>query len=211
MQPHPSNSMRLLINLSFLTLILSASAWAQLPISIGVKAGVPLTDAFSATQINSSTTAYSDSKNYIVGPMVELRLPFGLGAEADALYRPLNVTTRTSSFLSGSGLVAVSNTNPDTNTNYSSWEFPILAKYRFRFPIVRPYVEAGPSFRTLSSNISYLSNTGITFGAGVDVHFLLHIAPEFRYTHWGSDSTSGRLGSIQSKQDQVEFLVGFSF
>ena len=40
---------------------------------------------------------FSASKNYVVGPMVELNLPFGLAVEADALYRPLNVTTETQS------------------------------------------------------------------------------------------------------------------
>ena len=200
-QPHLLISMRLFTNLSLLIFTLSASAFAQLPISVGVKAGVPLTDAFSTTQTNSANVGYSDSKNYIVGPMVELRLPFGLGAEADALYRPLNLTTAVST----NGVVATS------NTNYSTWEFPILAKYRFPFPIVKPYLEAGPSFRTRSSSLTYLSNKGITVGAGVDVHFLLHIAPEFRYTHWGSDSAVSSITPVQSKQDQVEFLVGFSF
>src|SRR6185312_6856249 len=101
--------------------------------------------------------------------------------------------------------------------DYSSWEFPILAKYRFGFPIVHPYIEAGPSFRATS--ISNLSNNGVTVGAGVEVQaLLLRIAPEFRYTHWSSDSktapTSFLLGTLtpfSSKQDQVEFLVGFSF
>jgi hypothetical protein len=199
-QSHPVRSMRLFAKLSLLIFALSASAWAQFPLSVGVKAGVPLTDAFSTTQLNSVFNGYSDSKNYIVGPMVELRLPFGLGAEADALYRPLNIATR-----------ALNDVSATSNSNYSSWEFPILAKYRFPFPIVKPYLEAGPSFRSLSSNISYLSNTGVTFGAGVDVHFLLHIAPEFRYTHWGSDSSTVNFTRTSSKQDQVEFLVGFSF
>jgi len=49
----------------------------------------------------------------------------------------------------------------------------------------------------------------------------LRIAPQLRYTHWGSDGQS--LGSIAgdfvatsilappSQQNQAEFLVGFSF
>jgi len=143
-----------------------------------------------------------------VGPMIELRLPFHLAVEADALYRPLNVTTTTTN---GATVTA------SASSDYSSWEFPILAKYRFGFPIVHPYIEAGPSFRTTSSSISNLSNNGVTVGAGVEVHaLLLRIAPEFRYTHWSSDSKTALTGLVtqtpfSSKQDQVEFLVGFSF
>jgi hypothetical protein len=41
---------------------------------------------------------------------------------------------------------------------------------------------------------------------------VIHVAPEFRYTHWSADSTPAAGQTyIQSKQDQVEFLVGFSF
>jgi hypothetical protein len=184
-------------------LFLSTGAFAQLPIGVGVKAGVPITDSISATQLTSSIFTSPDSKNYIVGPMVELRLPFHLAVEADALYRPLNVAVRT-------GTTTIS------STNYSTWEFPVLAKYRFSFPIVHPYLEVGPSWRSTANNISNFSGTGITFGAGVEVQaLLLRVAPEFRYTHWGADSGSAVAGLTQgpfaSKQDQVEFLVGFSF
>ncbi len=190
--------MRLFSKLSLSILFSSAACFAQFPISIGVKAGVPLTDSFNTTTLGNDVTGYTSSKNYIVGPMAELKLPFHLSVEADALYRPLNLTINNSGVISGS--------------NHANWEFPILAKYHFSFPIVKPYLEAGPSFRTTSS-INYLSNNGVTFGAGVDVHALiLRISPEFRYTHWSSDS-SPVVGNpyISSKQDQAEFLVGFSF
>jgi hypothetical protein len=189
--------------------LLSGAAFAQLPFSVGVKAGVPITDGFSKTEIAPNIFSYSDSTNYIIGPTVELRLPFHLSVEADALYRPLNVTTSTNP--SGSTVTA------KTSSDYSSWEFPILAKYHFPFPIVTPYLEAGPSFRTTASRIDNLSNNGVTVGAGADVKALfLRISPEFRYTHWSSDSepaSSFLLAptTVSSKQDQVEFLVGFSF
>jgi hypothetical protein len=200
--------MGLFSKLSLSLLFLSAGAFAQLPFGLGIKAGVPITDGFSKTQLDPSTYAASNSRNYIVGPMVELRLPFHLAVEADALYRPLNVTTTTTN---GTTVTA------SASSDYSSWEFPILAKYRFGFPIVHPYIEAGPSFRTTSSSISNLSNNGVTVGAGVEVQaLLLRIAPEFRYTHWSSDSKTALTGLVtqtpfSSKQDQVEFLVGFSF
>ena len=166
--------------------------------SVGVKAGVPFTDAFSSFT-NGSYNAFSSSKNYIVGPMVELHLPLGLSAEADALYRPLNFTA----------------TRPNVmqNTDFSSWEFPILAKYRFAVPLVKPYMEAGPSFRTVGGQFGgNLSNSGFTAGVGVELRLArFRIGPEIRYTHWGSDSSNAAQLGFNSNQNQGEFLVGFSF
>ncbi len=77
----------------------------------------------------------SAGKNYVIGPMVELNLPLGFAIEADALYRPLNLTVPTS-------LGRISQ-------DIHSAEFPILVKYHFlHTPIVKPYAEAGPSSAT---------------------------------------------------------------
>jgi hypothetical protein len=51
-------------------------------------------------------------------------------------------------------------------------------------------------------------------GAGLDVHVLLHIMPEIRYTRWGMDHFSGALapaGSVNSNRNQAEFLLGITF
>lgn len=194
--------MGLFSKLSFGLLFISIGAFAQLPFGLGVKAGVPLTDGVTKTQLSPNVYTAPDSRNYIVGPMVELRLPFHLAIEADALYRPVNVTT----------FVNTGSTVITTGSDYSTWEFPVLAKYRFPSHIVKPYIEAGPSFRSTARNIDQISSNGVTVGAGVEVQaLLLRVAPEFRYTHWGEDSHSAAQQLYSSKQDQVEFLVGFSF
>jgi hypothetical protein len=195
--------MNLLPKLGLFLLLVSATGFAQLPFfSVGIKGGVPLTDAFS-TQTILNTKTYSDAKNYIVGPTVELKLPFHLSVEADALYRSLNLTTQSLSNVA----------NSIASRDFTSWEFPVVAKYHlFSVPLVNPYVEAGPSFRTVSGSLSYLSNDGITFGAGVDIRALiLRLSPEFRYTRWASDSSGGLANAAASNQNQVEFLVGLSF
>jgi hypothetical protein len=197
--------MGLSLKLSASLFFISAAAFAQLPVSIGVKAGVPLTDSFSTTQIGSGIVGKSGDTSYLIGPTVELRLPFHLSVEADALYRPLTLTTSVTDTSSGTSIT--------TNTSHDShvWEFPILAKYHFKLPVVSPYVEAGPSFRTTGS-LGYLSNNGVTFGVGTDIKALvLRVSPEFRYTHWSSDSKVNGFIPTGSKQDQVQFLVGFSF
>jgi hypothetical protein len=191
--------------------ILSPVAFAQHLFSFGVKGGFPLTDPLSDDTFNSVdvvTHVFSASKNYVVGPMVELNLPFGLAVEADALYRPLNLTTETQLVSSPS---LVNRLSVDVN----SMEFPILLKAHFlHTPIVKPYVEAGPIFRYVLSTVQYVSNTGFALGAGVDFKLpLVRIGPELRYSHWGSDSTSAALNVSlpPSNKNQVEFLIGLSF
>lgn len=193
------------VTLCFSLFAVCSVANAASPLSIGIKGGVALTDAYSDdtyTLTNVTYRNYSDTKDFIIGGFAELRLPFGIGAEADALYRPLHYTTVTSTLLSS------------TASGYNStWEFPIVAKYRLPFPIVKPYVEAGPSFRSTTNNTRYLSNHGFALGAGVEVKaILVRISPEIRFTRWGSDGTpTAGSAPAYSNPNQVEFLVGLSF
>jgi hypothetical protein len=60
--------------------------------SVGVTGGVGLTDGIENQTIDGYHF-YSYSKDYIVGPMVELNLPLHLSVEADALYRPLSLAS----------------------------------------------------------------------------------------------------------------------
>jgi hypothetical protein len=212
-------------------LAVAAPACAQ-PFSFGVKGGVPLTDFFNA--VNSDNLGYFSTTNrYIIGPTVELRLPFGLGVEFDALYRHLQYTSMQNILLQGS---------ISESTKSGAWEFPLLLKYRFHFPLVRPYVDGGVAWDTLTgltqtiistsefTGIASSSSTsspgelqhstvaGVVFGGGVDIHALvLHISPEVRYTRWISPHFEAvpeppmLAGSLQSTQNQFEFLVGFTF
>lgn len=209
---------------SFLLLFVTAlSALAQ-PLSVGVKAGVPLTDFF--TTVRSPNFGFnSNTKRYIIGPAVQLNLPAGFAVEFDALYRRLNYEA--------SGTLVDVFTNQRTTGN--AWEFPLLVKYRFpAVPLARPFVSAGVAWDTLSgvkqsvTNTLFPSNrtvtsttdnpeelrhnttTGFVLGGGVDVHALfLHIIPEIRYTRWGDKHF--RTTGLLSNQNQAEFLVGFQF
>ncbi|HEV2200400.1 MAG TPA: hypothetical protein VGR73_11325 [Bryobacteraceae bacterium] len=189
-------------------LIAVSTAWAQ-PFSVGVKGGFPLTDGlsnFHQLEVDVTTHDYSNSKLYIVGPMVEVHLPLSLAIEFDALYRPVNLTTDTQV----TPLGPIIHTSKDITT----WEFPILGKYRLPLPVVKPYVEAGPSFRKTYSGLSWLSDKGATIGAGVEVKIRrLRFGPEVRYSRWGSDGQPppGVAFFPPSKRDQAEFLVGISF
>jgi hypothetical protein len=216
---------------SWLVLLAVAAPACAQPFSFGVKAGVPLTDFFNA--VNSNNLGYFSTTNrYIIGGTAELRLPFGFGVEFDALYRHLHYTSVESFPLEGV---------TSSSTTSGEWEFPLLLKYRFHFPLVRPYVDGGVAWDTLSGltqsftqtseftgNVSSSSTSnpgelqhntvaGVVFGTGVDIHALvLHILPEIRYTRWINphfqETTSPPFtGSLSSTQNQLEFLVGFTF
>jgi opacity protein-like surface antigen len=207
-----------------LLLLFGATAAFSQPFSFGVNAGVPLTDFLSTVQ-SPNFGFNSNTKRYIVGPTVELRLPFGLGIELDALYRRLDYTSSGNLidvFISG-------------NTTGNAWEFPLLAKYRFPSKVLRPYVDAGVAWDTLSglkqtvtqtvfptrttttttSNPAELNKntvTGFVTGAGLDVKVLLiHLSPEIRYTRWGAQHFLSSNGGLQSNQNQAEFLLGITF
>ena len=120
-----------------LLLLGSISVFAQ-PFSAGIKAGMPLTDFLTATE-NGTFNITSPTQRYIIGGVAELRLPLGLGVEFDVLYRRLSYN--------GSGNLLETFTT--ANSSGSNWEFPLLLKYRFHFPVARPFVDAGVAWDTL--------------------------------------------------------------
>ena len=175
--------------------------------SVGIKGGVPLTDAFAdhtANGVDTITRTFSDSKKYVIGPTVELSLPFGFAVEADALYRPLNLA---------SDATVVPRPAQRFSTDINAWEFPILGKYHFlHTPIVKPYVEAGPIFRHVGSEASHLSSAGFAAGVGVDLKILLvRVTPEIRLSRWAGDAHVNFTGAPPSQLNQAEFLIGISF
>ena len=207
-------------------LFFSAAAAFSQPFSFGIKGGIPMTDfvdAVRAQNINASTT----TNRYIVGVTGEARLPFGLGVEMDVLYRHF-------SYNSSSGISNLTSNLVNIDTTSGAWEFPILAKYRFKGKIIHPFVDGGVAWNTLSgltqtvtsvvASVTKTSNTsnppelansttrGFVLGGGIDVKALvIHITPELRFTRWGAKQFIDPTGIINGRQNQAEFLVGFTF
>ncbi len=185
-----------------------ASAYsAEHIFSVGLKGGVPLTDAFSdqtVRGVDTITRTFSESRRYVIGPMVELNLPFGFSVEADALYRPLDLATE---------ITVAPQPLRRSVTDINSWEFPILGKYRFlHTPVVKPYLEAGPIFRHVGSQGSQFSNAGFALGGGIDVKLLLvKITPELRFSRFAGDQSIRGFLAPPSQLNQAEFLIGVSF
>jgi hypothetical protein len=201
-----------------LLLFMSSVAVFAQPFSFGVKAGVPLSDFISAAS-NSEFNYTAPMQRYIVGGTAEVRLPIGFSIEFDALYRHLQLNGTAIGILPALA----------SQASAGNWEFPLLLKYRFHFPVVRPYIDGGVAWDTLTGlstaaaqadgiltgdGVGPHHNTtaGVVLGGGVDIHALfMHISPELRYTHWTAVQVSDTLGLVHSNQNQAEFLVGFTF
>ncbi len=144
--------------------------------SFGIKAGVPLTDAYST--VNSGEFNASAYKRFLtVGPTVELHLPFHLSIEADTLYRRNGFSTT-------SAIIA----SPTVSTAVNDWQFPILAKADLGAGLVHPFIDGGLVYRRISVSNFTLANAntaGVAFGAGLKFKLLaVKISPEIRYTYW---------------------------
>jgi hypothetical protein len=198
--------------------------------ALGVKGGIQTSDDVRGFSVQSS-----ESKRYIIGPMLELRLPWRLGIEFDALYRRLGYTSQ-------SGGCCASAIHRE---RANSWEFPLIVKYRLPARLARPFAGVGYDPRTVHgsdvSSGSYLSGIttnppasiytyyfnrristdyrvthGLVICGGVDLDAKhIRISPELRYVRWNTpflDQVGGD-GSyfIQSAQNELSILVGISW
>ncbi len=217
----PTGDMRFL-GLAFL---FAAAAFPQ-NLSVGVKGGAPLGDAFSiASNATSGRSYFQNVKRYTFGPVVDVRLPFRLGIEFDALYKRHEY-----GYTASSGAASVSSL-----TKGRSWEFPLIVKYRAPSVVATPYVGAGVSFRSLrglkqfvtttlpgGSSVNTESSTpeelnetfnkGIVLTGGLEVKPpLIRFSAEMRYTRWVDRSFRDALNLFGSNQNQVEVLLGLTF
>ena len=181
------------MNRILLVCLLAATVASAQNFSFGVKGGVPLANSLKVTD---RATYTSNKSPVVLGPAFELRLPLGLGAEADLLYRRLQYTTGSS-----------------TTTTGHAWEVPLLAKYRAPGMLVRPYVAAGYSFRRLTGlEVSSPFKTGPTLGGGLEFGVpRVHFSAEIRYTRWGSSSFKAALGGLATQLNQADLLLGIMF
>jgi len=210
-----------------LLLLGAVSAFSQ-PFSFGVKAGVPLTDFINAAESTTPSGLIdfaTHTNRYIAGVTGEVRLPFHLGIEVDALYRHLDYQSS----------VQTSTTTSSSSTTANAFEFPVLGKYRFGAKVLHPFVDAGVAWDTLqglkqgvtnvastvyqtvtgsplTSDVQNSTVRGYVTGAGLDIHFLvIHIQPEIRFTRWGAKHFFDPSGLLNSNQNQAEFLLGLTF
>jgi len=206
-----------------LSLLLCAAALtaAAQPFSVGVKAGVPINDALETFKGNQAAYA-SNTHRYLVGPTVQLNLPFRFSVEVDALYRRLGYQFDQ---FAGPG------SPTSTRTVANSWEFQVLGKYAIFGGPLRPFVDAGANFRHISGvdqvrttlsavnvNVNPLefnkdNDIGFVFGGGLEVKLgFIRITPELRYTRWGSENFRDPVAALlRSNKNQGDFILGLTF
>ena len=202
-------------------LVLALTTARSQPLSFGLEAGVPITGSIRA---DPSAPGSATTNRYIAGGSIEVRLPRHLSLEFDALYRHLHYADFFGTPLLGGEFERVS---------AGTWEFPLLVKYHFRGDAARPFVSTGAAFETValknrfiayspfpspefttgtdSSSLSLQNSIvgGLAAGAGIEVRAgRLHVTPEIRYTRWLTPHFSLPY-TLESKQNQVEFLLGF--
>lgn len=214
----------MILRLSILSILAAISSVGQ-PVSIGVKAGVPITDAFETLRGNPS--AYStNTKRYLIGPTVQFNFGSHFALEGDLLYKRLGYQYDLAS--TGQSVYA--------KTVANSWEVPVLGKFMILPGPVRPFVSAGGAFRHISG-IDQFRNTvnaglnpvgvrinsatefnrrndiGAVFGGGVEFKIgRVRVTPELRYTRWGSESFRDPINLLlRTNRNQGDFILGFTF
>lgn len=204
-------------------------------VSFGVKGGAFIKglfqDGYTSVFRSSSGDVLRNSANardkvYLVGPSVEVRLPFRLAVEFDALYSRVNGEQTNTTVGSGGQFTTIGTVTAQQTAN--RWEFPLLAK--FRIPAghhVHPFVGVGPNFSILSQQryksatvfsgqpVSQTSfpqdardfGTGVTASGGLSFDFAhVRFTPEVRYT-W----RDRRFFTVPTDQNVVQALIGISF
>jgi hypothetical protein len=219
-----------------LAFFLTCCACAGQSIAVGVVGGGRFTDdvlTFPAPALNGLNVESAfrlESRFYDVGPTIEIGLTHGFAVEFDALYHRQG-------FFSTFYHDTVYYTSRERD---KSWEFPLLLKYNLRFAPLHPFVEAGVAPRTISGSfaetsqvalstpvgppppfgpsvpVSYSPSVGFVAGGGIQFSLgHLRLAPQVRYTRWGTAPVGGlffSLGSTySSNQNQVDASIGISW
>ncbi|MEX2303663.1 MAG: hypothetical protein WD733_22155 [Bryobacterales bacterium] len=171
---------------------LAAPVWGQ-GLSVGVRGGVPLSDAFEA--VPGALRFRNVPHRWTAGPTIEVRLPLSLGITFDALYSRVEYELD-----DGSG-----------RQRGGQWDFPLMLRYRAGIGPVRPFIAGGGSFNKITDITTPKSTVaGLVLGAGVEVKVpLVRITPEVRYTRRFDDAVS--LDGLRSNRNQFLFLTGITF
>jgi hypothetical protein len=207
---------------------LTTSALAQ-DFRFGVKVGVPLTTYFETGQVavRGGVLEYSSAtRRYTFGPSVEWRLKPRFGLEFDVLYKRMGYVRTENTSVSGVTI------HSSFEVKGNSWDFPMMAKYRWWDWRGAPYVAGGFVLRYIRAGRARGLHTvqtaqtttttpidteeavplfvpGAIVALGMEFgRTRIRLVPEFRYSRWRRARISGPL---HVEPNQIEFLLGFLF
>jgi len=190
-------------------------------LNIGIIAGTNLNDdvrsgreVFGGGFLPSGETQFTTqvvhpgARRPILGIRMDLDLQRGWAVEFDALHREWKSTMDV--IISRSppppGVSATTNLGPFTRT-LTSWEFPLLAKYRFQLRDFHPFIALGPAFRPGGSGTG-LSHVGGAADMGLEFRARgFRISPTLRYTRWQAKRVGFIIESPLRNQLEVLFAV----
>lgn len=200
------DQIELLTGLSYAT---SVPSWRlkNRKLRFGLVGGGPLTGGLAAVR---APERIDEEQGYVAGLAAEVELNRRVAIEVNGLYRPFRAN-RYSVFQSP----GIAPRDVAFEFTVLTWQFPVLAKYRFRPESkLRPVLAAGPSIRLAGNRNGYNpSRLGFTAGAGFETHYnALKIAPLLRYTRWAHDAAQyGFFAGPRTAPNQVELLVSLTF
>jgi hypothetical protein len=201
---------------------------SHMPVTLGFKVGVPVTDMFSA----SNTTQFSNNTpnspftsavpRYEFGVSGEFHLPKHLRFEVDGLFKRGGFDSQ---LPWSAGGVAY------RPTTFNQWEIPGLFKYNVAMGHFRPFIDFGASMRHISTITQRNAAAGLFLGpqyatnsialhnrnsyggvAGFGFTFKkgpFELSPEARYTRWANEAFE--YTGFRTNLDQGDVLLGISF
>ncbi len=197
-----------------LALIFTAPAVYAQAVTVGAIGAVPLTDTFD-TGFEHFASFDPKTVRYQVGPAIDFRLPRSFRVEIDALYQPFSFNES----------VFTGTIPSQSHLSGNLWQFPALLKYRVPTPLVKPFVEVGPSIQ-IAAHLKEISTTalqptpfvshpdapgavgGIVLGGGIDLQAgRFVISPQVRYTHWISQNFNEGSPGVGSHLNQIQVLL----
>jgi hypothetical protein len=193
-------------------LLVSSQLLAQ-GVSIGLRAGIPITPVLTA-----DSPQQASMPRFTIGPLIGVPLCHGLGFGADFLLR------RTGLAIPAAG---------SRRAGVWLWEAPVTLIYQFHV-MTRPFVRAGISFNRVldisgatecmrgpfgeqfycldGSQVAELRHRGtygFVGGGGLRFRFRkLWLEPEVRLTHWIDRNFGVRDSAVRSNLNQIELLIG---
>ena len=196
-----------------LTALFVSSPLLAQGVSLGLRAGIPITPTLTADGSQQATAS-----RFTIGPLIEVHLWHGVGFGADILLH------RTDLAISPAG---------SPRAEMWRWEAPITLIYRFRAPS-RPFVRTGVSLNRVFdisgaaecargpfgeqfyclegsplAELRHRGTSGFVVGGGLRFKFKkLWLEPEVRLTHWIDRNFGVRDSAVRSNLNQIGLLVG---